>query len=111
VTTPVVVTKQQAAAVNALLAEVGRKVTEAFRAVSVVARNVAEGLARLWPTLRRAMLPALRAEHGGNGSDAYRYPDQWRSVVCGAWLCAAGDPCPSDEYRLGCTCKCHGGKP
>lgn len=49
-------------------------------------------------------LAARRRIHGGNGSDAVRFPDQWQSTACTAWL---HESCPSDEHDLHCTCTHH----
>jgi hypothetical protein len=49
-------------------------------------------------------LRVARHQHGGNGTDARRWPDLWQSAPCSAWL---HESCPSDAHALGCTCGCH----
>ena len=49
-----------------------------------------------------------RHAHGGNGTDARRWPEMWQSASCSAWL---HESCPSEAHCLGCTCGCHGRRP
>jgi len=45
-----------------------------------------------------------RVEGGGMATDAERWPDQWVTYHCAAFLC--GD-CPTADLDLQCNCPCH----
>lgn len=55
-----------------------------------------------------APLLVRRDRWGGMRGDARAFPDEWMSTVCAGLLCNLM-PCPSDEHRLQCHHRCHGG--
>lgn len=86
-----------------------------FTQVGKAVKSVGQAFQDMLGPIRRTyatILFQLRCAHGGNQEDAARYPREWVSTICGAWLClAGGETCPSDQYGLGCHCTCHeGGK-
>ena len=80
-------------------ADLGKAVAEVGAILSRVGRSYAEA--------RASDLRERRTEHGGNGSDAARWPKEWQSSACSAWLHPV---CPSDRFDLSCTCTCHGAR-
>ena len=92
------------------LAFVGIAAADLGRQLKAAMQSVMRAFARLMPTAGRMLLADQRARYGGNGSDAFEYPEAWQSTVCGAWLCRAGEPCPSTGHDLRCTCRCHTGQ-
>lgn len=69
-----------------------------------IARAVGKMVRALRGLTPSGQLEIRRARWGGNGTDARRWPDQWQSAVCSAWL---HESCPSASRDLGCTCRCH----
>lgn len=97
----------------------GRRFSEVMSmfglSVEQAAKNMADALGSLvaafrplWRPRPPLTLAELRNAFGGNGTDAIRWPDEYQTTVCSAWLChSVPDICPSDDHGLGCTCRCH----
>lgn len=83
-----------------------RPFVSAINMVGKAIRNAYEGFAAAFTPAGR--LRVARHQHGGNGTDARRWPEMWQSASCSAWL---HESCPSDAHALDCTCGCHGSAP
>jgi hypothetical protein len=89
---------------------------DAAKAVGLAFVKFTENLTVAWDAVTKAIREAFfpvdpavalaqrRARFGGMGGDAGRWPDQWYSMHCTAWLCAE---CPSDVHGLRCQCPHH----
>jgi hypothetical protein len=86
--------------------EVQTQFIEALSGVAEASRRAAYdlvGLRRVF--VRYDRLEAHRARYGGMTEDLRRWPDQWQSFYCAAFL---HQQCPTEQYDLRCTCPCHG---
>lgn len=73
--------------------------------LTINADSIRRALHKFARSMYRGTFADARARHGGNGTDARTWPEQWQSAACSAWLHTS---CLSDRHRLGCTCTCHG---
>lgn len=88
-----------ASALRERIEEIFSGIKPAFAALGEAANEAAARIGGFTRTTEAKLLYYRRCEFGGNAYDAHKWPDQWQSVQCAAWL----PDCPSDEHDLRCT--------